>query len=314
MNRKSPTISVVVPTLNSDKTVKSCLDSIMGQEYPKNRLEVIIVDGGSRDRTLDLVAGHPVMVISESKKGRGAAYNRGFQEAKGDYVAFLDSDAIAPVDWLKDSMRIIGQDSSIAAVHFKNLAPADSSYFQKCVDTVLSKGRGGANGVVYKKSALISVGGFNVSLPYLQEDDVRVKMVKQGYKVLMVDKPSIWHYPRKNLKSYLGQCFESGIGLLRLYFATKRPRFFAELLGRILVAIFPLFSLILFSLSFLLGGIALLLTSVGALLYAAYLWRSTDQQYRFLKYILPGTFLMWVSTLGTMFGYVVGLFEVIRKH
>ena len=139
MSEKWHTVSIIVPTLDSEKTVKSCLGSIMGQDYPKDKLEVIIVDGGSRDNTLDVVTEYPVRVIIESRKGRGAAYNRGFQEAKGDYVAFLDSDAIVPVSWLSDAVQIIGQNSSTAAVHFRNVAPPDSSYFQKCVDTLCAR-------------------------------------------------------------------------------------------------------------------------------------------------------------------------------
>jgi cellulose synthase/poly-beta-1,6-N-acetylglucosamine synthase-like glycosyltransferase len=285
----------------------------MKQNYPKDKLEILIVDSESRDNTLNVVAEYPVRIITESKKGRGAAYNTGFEEARSDYVAYLDSDAVAQADWLKNALQILGQDSSIAVVHFKSLAPVDSSYFQKCVDTLLSKSWGQANAAVYRKTALEKVGGFNRSLPYLQEDEVKIKLLKQGYKIQLAHKPIIQHYPRQDFKSYLIQCIESGIGSLKLFLILKKPYLLMKLLTRALVAIIPIVTTTLFTLYWPYAWILGLGTIVGLLLYATHLWRSTDPRYRLVKYVLPATFLMWLSTLTGLLGYVISLSESLKK-
>ena len=309
MSEDWPAVSIVVPTLNSKETIKSCLSSIMRQDYPKDNFDVIIVDGGSRDNTLDVVTECPAEIVIESRRGRGVTYNRGFQEAKGDYVAFLDSDAIAPTSWLSNAIRILRQDTQTAVVYFRNLAPPDSSYFQKCVDTLLSKSWGQANGAVYRKSALNKIGGFNVSLRYLQEDEAGIRLLRQGYNFRVVDKPAIWHYPRKSFKSYISQCVESGTGSFKLSLIVNRPYLFVRLFLRALVAIFPLLTIALLALFSPFAWIIVLGAILGVTIYSIYLWHATSLEYRSVEYILPATFLMWISTLANLFGYVISLFE-----
>ena len=55
-NQWSPTISILIPTLNSAKTLRACLESIAMQDYPKDNIEIIIADGGSTDGTLEIIS------------------------------------------------------------------------------------------------------------------------------------------------------------------------------------------------------------------------------------------------------------------
>jgi glycosyltransferase involved in cell wall biosynthesis len=54
MEGKLPALSVVIPTYNSERTLRECLESIKNQDYPKNKIEIIIADGGSTDRTMEI--------------------------------------------------------------------------------------------------------------------------------------------------------------------------------------------------------------------------------------------------------------------
>lgn len=92
-----PTVSVIVPTLNSASYIRSAIDSALAQTHPV--LEVIVVDGGSKDGTRELVAGYgePVRLVDQVKSGRrgiAAGRNLGIEAASGEWVAFLDAD-----DW-----------------------------------------------------------------------------------------------------------------------------------------------------------------------------------------------------------------------
>ena len=108
-----PSISIIIPTLNSAKTLKDCLLSIVIQDYPKDRVEIIIADGGSTDSTLNIISEfsgtsnlHPqplnIQVVSNPLKTGEAGKAAGLKHAKNDIIAFIDSDNILPdKNWLK---------------------------------------------------------------------------------------------------------------------------------------------------------------------------------------------------------------------
>jgi glycosyltransferase involved in cell wall biosynthesis len=100
---KLPTISIVTPTLNSEKILSQCLESIKAQDYPRKNIEVLIVDGGSTDRTLEIARGFSVdRIIPNPLKTAEAAYAIAVRESKNEIIAFIDSDNILPSkDWLR---------------------------------------------------------------------------------------------------------------------------------------------------------------------------------------------------------------------
>jgi glycosyltransferase involved in cell wall biosynthesis len=90
-----PLFSVIIPAYNRAQLIGATLDSILNQEILNpDDLEIIVVDDGSTDATLDVVAhyGPRVRILRQQNRGPGAARNHGLREATGEYVAFLDSD------------------------------------------------------------------------------------------------------------------------------------------------------------------------------------------------------------------------------
>lgn len=85
-NKKN--ISIIIPTLNEEKNIKTCIESAKRL----NPFEIIVVDGGSTDRTREIASETGVLVL-ESPKGRGAQMNKGASVAKGDILLFLHADA-----------------------------------------------------------------------------------------------------------------------------------------------------------------------------------------------------------------------------
>ena len=102
-----PTLSVVIPALNEERAIDAILERVLAQRASLaavgiSRLEVIVVDDGSRDRTAERVAAHPEarLVQHEVNAGYGAALKTGFSEASGDLLAFLDADGTYPPERL----------------------------------------------------------------------------------------------------------------------------------------------------------------------------------------------------------------------
>ena len=94
MNRKStPLISIIVAVFNGAKTLQQCIDSVAQQTYAKK--ELIIIDGGSKDGTVDLLEANQQQIsywISEPDRGIYNAWNKGLSQAKGDWICFLGAD------------------------------------------------------------------------------------------------------------------------------------------------------------------------------------------------------------------------------
>ncbi len=94
-------ISVIVPFYNTERYIGQCIESLLKQEYPNERYEIIFINNNSTDSSADIIRRHPrIKLISERKRGSYSARNRGLQVADGGIIAFTDSDCVPSADWL----------------------------------------------------------------------------------------------------------------------------------------------------------------------------------------------------------------------
>jgi glycosyltransferase involved in cell wall biosynthesis len=88
-----PLVSVITPSFNHARFIETTMRSVLMQDYP--RIEYLVVDGGSSDGTVDIIqkyAGKLAWWVSEKDRGQTDAINKGFAHAKGEYLAWLNSD------------------------------------------------------------------------------------------------------------------------------------------------------------------------------------------------------------------------------
>jgi glycosyltransferase involved in cell wall biosynthesis len=103
-----PSVSIIAPVFNDEKLIKLLIDSLLVQKYPKQLYEIIIVDNGSKDKTKDIVRQYPVVLLEENEiQSSYAARNKAIAKAKGEILAFIDSDCIANPDWLSEGVRAL---------------------------------------------------------------------------------------------------------------------------------------------------------------------------------------------------------------
>lgn len=103
-----PTFSIITVTLNSEKTIKSTIESVVSQDYPN--IEFIIIDGGSRDNTIPIIKKYEKNIsywVSESDNGIFDAMNKGIHVAHGDYVIFIGSDDVLLENSISNFFRVI---------------------------------------------------------------------------------------------------------------------------------------------------------------------------------------------------------------
>jgi glycosyltransferase involved in cell wall biosynthesis len=108
-------ISVVVPTYNEEKNIEACLRSLLNQTLPREKYEIIVVDGDSKDKTRDIASNFADIVIIQTSEGVGGARNDGIMLGSGKIIATTDADCEAYPGWLEVIEKSF-EDSEVVAV------------------------------------------------------------------------------------------------------------------------------------------------------------------------------------------------------
>ncbi|MFQ6011224.1 MAG: glycosyltransferase family 2 protein [Nitrososphaerales archaeon] len=201
----NPKASVVVLTRNSSRTIVGCLDSILHSEYKAN--EIIVVDGGSTDGTLDLINNfrrtQTLKIIPDENKGLGYARDLGWKNSIGDYVIYVDSDVEIDRRFIGNCLILMQNDQSLGGVSgkldpvcsekglvslwmMKNVAisyhKADQTY------PALEKESLHTGATSFRRSALEAVGGFDHDMSLALEDwTISYRLRKHGYGLTYID-------------------------------------------------------------------------------------------------------------------------------
>jgi len=200
-----PFVSIVIPVYNGARTIRLCLDAIQQLDYPRERYEVIVVDNNSTDGTPEIVSQYPVRLLHERElQGPHAATNTGVRQARGEIIAFTDSDCVPETGWLRalvapfsdeDVVAVGGrieayQPASPVERFLQKLKPLRHCYqmsesFPVPIIT--------AN-AAYRADALHAVGFFNANMYTGSEVDLawRVQWTTGG-KVVFVPEAVVYH-------------------------------------------------------------------------------------------------------------------------
>jgi glycosyltransferase involved in cell wall biosynthesis len=120
---KNPLVSIIIPVFNSQESLAETIESALAQTWPNK--EIIIVDDGSSDKSLDVAKGFKnpaIKIFEQENKGASAARNKGLAEAKGEYIQFLDADDLLNSIKIEDQLRLLkekpGAISNCATIHY----------------------------------------------------------------------------------------------------------------------------------------------------------------------------------------------------
>lgn len=110
-------ISVVVPSYNEEQNIRACLESLEDQTLPRDQYEIIVVDGGSKDRTREIAAEYADLVFIQTAKKVGGARNDGALKATGEILATTDADCIIPTEWLEVIAQSFARDPEVVQLY-----------------------------------------------------------------------------------------------------------------------------------------------------------------------------------------------------
>ncbi len=114
-----PKYSIIIPVYNVEKYIKRCLDSVFNQT--EKDFEVIVVNDGTKDNSMDIVKNYNVKIINQKNMGLSEARNNGVKNAKGEYLVFLDSDDYIEKDLLKELNKSLTNNPDIIRYQIKEV-------------------------------------------------------------------------------------------------------------------------------------------------------------------------------------------------
>lgn len=229
-----PSISIILPTYQAEKDIQNCLDSIAMQDYPKEKIEVLVIDGGSRDRTLEIVRkfkAFKTKILFNPFRDCDEGKSIGLRHAKGEVIALIDADnELSSSKWFKTMVFPLMEDKTIFGVASPWLIRKDDPTINqyetliKIADPlarcfhpkmeIIDKGKYtvyrsklgdtpvvGANGFLWKRNIIDSVGGYEQKF---EEVNFIARVIAGGYlSYAEVKDVGIYHYYCTSIWSYI---------------------------------------------------------------------------------------------------------------
>ena len=242
MPATNPFISIVVPIRNEEATIERLTRSLLDQDYPHDRYEILMADGGSSDRTRALLSlvdvEARVRVLDNPGRTAPAALNVAIAEAKGDIVTRVDGHSFVAPDYLSRIVAVM-EETGESVVGGPVLMLADTPFRRALVAALYSRVAVGAvpyrtlqtrahveslQTGSFRRAVLDRVGPFDETLAVVEDLDMNTRIRKAGYRLLLDPSIRFWYLPRPSLGELWRQIF--AVGLVKARILRKHPDIF----------------------------------------------------------------------------------------
>lgn len=323
-NECNKEISIIVPVYNEKRFIKECLCSIYAQDYPSNKIEVIVVDGHSTDNTVQIIRNNfpKVIVLYNPDKIVPVSMNLGIKQAKGDYIIRLDAHCKYPTNYVSRLIEAIlfYRADNVGAVC--RTLPANDSAKAKAISTALcskfgmgdSSFRVGADKVkevdtvpfgCFPRDLFDRIGYYDEELIRNQDDELNGRIIKNGGKIYLLPDLVVDYYSRDSIRKVYRMFYQYGLFKPLGNKKIGRPTTWRQ------------FVPLLFVLSLIFGGVVsvfsftfliIYFTGIGVYLLAdilsSYLYVKSVKEFLYLTIIFP------VIHFAYGWGYVRGLIKI----
>jgi len=248
-NTNLPFVSIIMPIRNEAGFIERAIRSVLDNDYPPEKMEVLVVDGMSDDGTRDIVrqlseADPRVKMLDNPRRIVPTAMNIGLKVARGDFFTRIDGHAEIPIDFIAKSIRCLREhpDAWIAGGSIRTIAEtytgrAIASAMQSPIGVGNSRFRlGHYEGWVdtlafgtHHKWIVDKIGDFDEELVRNQDDEFNLRVNLAGGKIWMSKDIQSTYYSRSSLRKLWRQYFQYGFWRIRTLQKHKRPAGFRQL-------------------------------------------------------------------------------------
>lgn len=222
-----PAVSLIVPAYNEEEIIGKSLRKLININYPKNKLEIIVVDDGSTDKTYEIAKrfkSKRIKVFTKKNSGKASALNFGIDKAKNGFVAVMDADSFLDKDALKNCVQYFDS-NDVAAVTSHILCSRKKNFWERMqnielmIISVTRKLEEHINLIwvtpgplsVYRKDVLKKLGGFDEK-NLVEDVEIAWRILQGGYRIRMAfDAFAYSIYPYR-FKRWWGQRVRWAIG------------------------------------------------------------------------------------------------------
>ena len=206
-------ISVIVPVYNGEDYIADCIEAILANDYPQDKFEVVVVDNNSTDSSAQIIKrhlkpGYPLKYLKEPKRGASVARNAGASVAKGEILAFIDSDAFAWLVNIEETFKNASIDGAMGITLGIN-RNLWAEFFQRQYDEFFLATRKfererltkiDTKNFAVKKSAFLRVGRLNPAIGNSEDVELGLRLYSHGYRLILNEKMVVRHLNPTDLK------------------------------------------------------------------------------------------------------------------
>ena len=227
---KFPKVSLITPAYNEEDSIESTVKNLLKLDYPSNKKEIIVVNDGSTDRTVEIVKKlmkehKGIKFLDKKNSGKADSLNQAIKIATGELIAVVDADSYPARDCIKKTIGYFEQDEKVAAVTTKILVKNNKNFIEsyqvfdyvviawsrKIMDFIDSVYVTNGPFSIYKKDSLIKVGGFD---PKNITEDIEItwNLLSKGYKSKMSYSARVYTIVPKTLGGWIKQRIRWNLG------------------------------------------------------------------------------------------------------
>ncbi len=235
-----PPVTVVIPARNEERFIEQTLRYLLEQDYPSEKVEIIVVDGRSDDSTREKVeavmtADSRVKLLDNPKRLSSSARNIGVKAAAGEIVTFIDGHVyISNNQLLKNTVMFMDEHKLSVLSRPQFLDTPENDLFQRAV-AAARKSRLGhgldstiflkedrfvdptSSGASYKKEVFADIGYYDEDFDAAEDVDFNYRVSRAGYQSFTSIKLAVYYYPRDNVRGLFRQMLRYGIGRFNLF-------------------------------------------------------------------------------------------------
>ena len=244
-------IAVIIPTLNEEKFIARCLDSVIAQSYPFAEMDVMVIDGGSKDRTREIVEEYRmnyknIRFIHNPGRIQSIAFNIGVKNSDAPYIIRLDAHATYNKVYIErcvkifsDSVEVLGCDSELVGNvgGVCSIRPQHSGLIAES-SAILNQSKFGIGGAAFRvgapagfvdtvpfgcfpRTVLNKIGGMREDLPRGEDNEFNSRIRKAGYKIYLDPEIVCTYFSRDTLKANMKQMYANGESIGHLFYIDK---------------------------------------------------------------------------------------------
>lgn len=236
-------VAVIIPTLNEEKFIARCLDSVIEQSYPFKDMDVMVVDGGSNDRTREIVEEYGrkytnIRFIQNPGRIQSIAFNIGIQSSTAPYIVRLDAHALYKPYYIEGCIKGLEGDSKRGNVGGQwDIQPQNDSLWA-ITNAILNYSKFGIGGASYRigakagdvdtvpfgsfpRTMIEKIGGMRDDLPRGEDNEFNSRIKRAGYSIYFDPAIECIYYARPTLKASCRQMYANGESIGHLFYVDR---------------------------------------------------------------------------------------------